>query len=187
MQGIRLAIDFLLQQQEPYPAFVLNRHWQIRKSNTAAQKMLSLLMGDALQYPDFCQDGQLNMMTLMLHPKGLRHVIANWEMVAFVLLQRLQREALREGPETPAEALFEQMKSYCQKIQGGLDLNQWGNLPIVPVVFDLNGQQMQCFSTITTLGTPCDITLEELRLEALFPADENSRQLYEHFLASQAN
>ena len=45
-------------------------------------------------------------------------------------------------------------------------------LPIVPVRFARDGRRFGFFSTVTTLGTPQDVTLQELRIECFFPADE---------------
>lgn len=112
-------------------------------------------------------------MRAIFHPQGLRPFIANWEALSADLLQRLQREALAEGETSHQllnELLHDSGDSECwqpsnQASQNALLLTLHLKKP------DL---ELQFFSTIATLGTPYDITLQELRIEYLFPADEVS-------------
>jgi hypothetical protein len=54
---------------------------------------------------------------------------------------------------------------------------------LIPVELKLGEQTLRLFSTLTTLGSPQDITLQELRIEAFHPVDEATAQ-YVRALAS---
>ena len=47
--------------------------------------------------------------------------------------------------------------------------------PVLPMHFAKDGTTLRLFTTIATLGTPQDITLQELRIESFFPMDEATR------------
>lgn len=183
MAPIRQALSFILKQQEPYPAFVLNRYWQLMESNSAAAKMMAWFVDSPAQLLPLMVDGQLNMMKMVLHPEGLRENIENYDMVAEVLLQRLHREAKLEGEGSFSMELYQELASFNKDIQPVDLLSSAGHTPVLSTVFIKDGQRLNLFSTITTLGTPSDITLQELRIESLFPADESTDQLLKDIMA----
>jgi transcriptional regulator with XRE-family HTH domain len=85
---VRTALDALLRQHEPYPAVVLNRHWDIVETNGAAARLFALLLEGRTAH------GAGNVLRLMFHPGGLRPAVENWDAVARSLVQRVHREAL---------------------------------------------------------------------------------------------
>ena len=174
---IRRALDFMLRQQEPYPAIVMDRYWNQLQSNQAAQCLLGLLI-EPKQLECCCSSsGQVNLMKAMLHPQVLRSVVANWEAVASVLIRRVHREAIAAGENSLSHALFQEVLQYADVA----DLWQahtpeiW-QAPLLTVNFEQDGQQLSFFTTLATLGTPYDITLQELRIESLFPANEETAE-----------
>jgi hypothetical protein len=46
--------------------------------------------------------------------------------------------------------------------------------PLLTVVFKKGRRELRFFSTITTFATPHDVTLEEVRIECAFPADDET-------------
>jgi transcriptional regulator with XRE-family HTH domain len=172
---IRRALDFTLRQQDPYPALVMDRYWnQVQLNQGAAKLMGWLLTGQTV--PDIGP----NLMKLMLHPEGARKHIVNWDAIAPHLIHRVHREA--QGRDERSQALFDTLLSYPdirELWQAPLQEN-WENwqLPLLTVSFAKGGRQLSFFTTLTTLGTPHDITLQELRIECLFPADESSEQQF---------
>jgi transcriptional regulator with XRE-family HTH domain len=141
---VRTAIDAILNQQEPYPAVVMNRHWDIVRANRAASRFFALLL-DGRTPPA----GTSNVLRLMFHPEGLRPAVENWEAVAQALIHRVHREA----------------------VGGALDD---AVVPVVPVTFRHGDRTFRFFSAVTVLGTPQDVTVQELRIECFFPLDRDT-------------
>lgn len=167
---IRRAIDFMLRQQEPYPALVMDRYWnQIKINQGAAQLIAWLLAGKAVPLE---LQSQPNLMKLMLHPEGLRPFISNWESVTTQVMHRVYRESC-EAENEQSQSLFDELLTYPEvaSLWKSPVSDSW-QLPLLTVDFVKNDHYLSFFTTITTLGTPYDITLQELRLECLFPADE---------------
>jgi transcriptional regulator with XRE-family HTH domain len=172
---IRRAIEFTLRQQEPYPALVMDRYWNLVKLNQGAAKLMGWLSaGQAI--PD---DIGPSLMKLMLHPEGAKNYVENWDAIAPHLIHRVHRETLAEGQDEQSQALFETLLTYpgIRELWQAPTTGNW-QLPLLTVNFAKNGQQLSFFTTIATLGTPQDITLQELRLECMFPADERTEQQF---------
>lgn len=109
---------------------------------------------------------------LLLHP-GLRASIANWNEVATLAVDRARRELMRMQDKT-LRAMLEAAVSRSGLMRSAAEI---GPRLIVPVELLVGGRVLRFFSTITTFGTAFDITLEELRIEALHPADAQTEQL----------
>src|SRR5262249_38422343 len=116
-----------------------------------------------------------NIIRLMFDPGGLRPYVANWEAVAEGLVQRVHREALGGLPDETTFELLEEGLSYpgVPKRGSSPDLISTPK-PYLAVEFRKGELAMDFFSTVTTLGTPLDITLQELRIECFFPASEQT-------------
>jgi transcriptional regulator with XRE-family HTH domain len=173
VEPICKAIEFILRQQEPYPALVMDRYWNLLQSNTAAQRLTNWLVHPDELQRRFCIDGKINLMRLMFHPQGFKPFVANWEEISSHLIQRVYREAFADGPSDESMALFQELQAYSDvpRLWQQCLPNTW-QLPLLTVRFVKDGLSLSLFSTIATLGTPHDITLQELRIESLFPADE---------------
>jgi hypothetical protein len=171
MASVRKALDFMLQKQEPYPAFVIDRYWNLILANDAATRLLiTFIEPDQLQIR-FNVDGKINLMRVLFHPQGLRPFMVNWEKLIGHLLQRLQREAMAEDEQSTM--LLNELMSYPginELRHPSKQLAQ--DALLLTTHFKRDHLEWQFFSTIATLGTPYDITLQELRIECLFPADE---------------
>ncbi|HAA33129.1 MAG TPA: XRE family transcriptional regulator [Cyanobacteria bacterium UBA8553] len=177
MTSIRKALDFMLRQQEPYPAIVVDRYWNLLLTNDAATQLLAAFIELETLQAHFSTNGKINLMLAMFDPLGLRPFIANWEDFAGHLLQRVHREVISEGQSEQSTALLNKLMSY----PGVSDLWHTSNRVaqqalLLTVHFKRHHLELQFFSTIATLGTSYDITLQELRIECLFPADEATEQ-----------
>ncbi len=175
MASICKAIDLILQQQEPYPAFVVDRYWNLLMSNQGAIRLFHTFIEPDKFQAHFGVDGKTNLMRAMFDPQGFRPFIVNWEACARHLLQRVFREAKASIDSEQSHALFDELITY----PGVRDL--WithcpasENTLLLTMQLTKNNLNLQFFSTIATLGTPYDITLQELRIECLFPADEET-------------
>jgi transcriptional regulator with XRE-family HTH domain len=172
MQQVRKALDCMLRQQEPYPAMVIDRHWNLRMGNEAAGRLMTWLMDPHLAQTLPGPDGPLNLLRLLFHPHGIRPFLRNWHAVAGHLIERLHREAVFDGQSDATMVLLNELLAYPD-VPRAWSLPNWEawQAPLLTVEFVKGDRALQFFTTITTLGTPNDITLQELRLECFFPAD----------------
>jgi transcriptional regulator with XRE-family HTH domain len=167
MTQIRRALDFILRQQEPYPAIVLDRHWNVLQANAATGRLVTSFVDPATDL------GPPNAMRLMFHPQGFRPHIVNWEAMAASLIQWLHRDVVSGLADDETRRLLEELLSYpgVPRHWRALDLDV-SAAPFLAVEFRKGDLELRYFSTLTSLGTPHDITLQELRIESFFPADE---------------
>jgi transcriptional regulator with XRE-family HTH domain len=165
---VRRALDFMLRQQEPNPAMVLDRHWNILMTNEA----MGRVMGCFLDADAVASVGPANAMRLSYHPRGLRPFIANWEATAADFIQWLHRDLLRTG-DAETRQLLEELLSYPDVPQQWrtLDLDA-STAPFLAMELRKDDVRFSFFTVLASLGTPYDITLHELRIECFFPADE---------------
>jgi transcriptional regulator with XRE-family HTH domain len=166
---VRAAIRAILHQQEPYPAVVMNRRWDIVETNRAASRFFGMLLGGRTP------SGAGNVLRLMFHPEGLRPFIENWEAVAQALVRRVHREAIGGALDEAGRQLLSEILAYpgvpARWRSPGADLGA-PLVPVMPVSFRHNERGFHFFSAVTVLGTPQDVTLQELRIECFFPMDE---------------
>jgi len=169
MAQARRALDFILRQQEPYPALVLDRHWNVLDVNEGSGRVQQAFL-DAAAVAEL---GPPNAMRLMFHPRAFRPYIVNWEATAASLIQWLHRDALSGFADTETRALLQELLSYpdVPRHWRTLDLEA-STAPFLPIEFRKDELSLRYFTTLTSLGTPHDITLQELRIECFFPADE---------------
>lgn len=163
------AIELILRQQEPFPAVVMDRHWNLVTANDAATRFFGLMLKGA------SPPAPPNIVRLMFHPDGLRPRVANWEAVAEALIQRVHREAVGGVPDKATTQLLAEVRSYPGVPEHWHGGSGTADLPpVIPVQFRQGKLALDFFSTVTTLGTPRDITLQEIRIECFFPANEST-------------
>lgn len=165
LAAVRRAIDSILQQQEPYPAFLLNRHWDVLAANAAAARVNAYLLDGRASPP--------NMIRQFFDPQSLRGVVGNWDEIARDLIRHLHIEVAAAPSDTTARDLLKEVLAY-PGVPASWRLRDVGAspAPLLTTVFEKHGRQLRFFSTITTFGTPHDVTLDELRIECAFPEDE---------------
>jgi transcriptional regulator with XRE-family HTH domain len=179
LRSVTRALELMMAKQEPYPAVVVDRLWHLQMANGAASRLLDWLLGPPGSRAPAVQ-GNRNLVFAMLHPQGLRPYIANWPQVAADLLQWIHREAMVEGPQGAAHSLLDEL--------AGLDgvpadwrmpnLEARGT-PFLPLQLTKAGVELNLFTTITTLGTPHDVTLHELRIECFYPSDDATARWFQ--------
>jgi hypothetical protein len=163
----------MLCQQEPYPAMVMDRHGNLCLGNEAAGRLLTWLVDPPMAQTSPVLDGPLNLLRLLFHPDGVRPYVRNWHAVAGHLVERLHREAILDGQSVATMALLNELLAYPD-VPRAWHTPNWEALqaPVLPVELAKHDLTLCFFTTITTFGTPHDMTLQELRLECFFPADE---------------
>jgi transcriptional regulator with XRE-family HTH domain len=169
MAQARQALDFILRQQEPYPALVLDRHWNILKVNEGSTRVHAYFL-DPVAVAEL---GPPNAMRLMFHPRAFRPYIVNWEATAGSLIQWLHRDVVNGFADATTHGLLQELLSYpnIPRRWQTLDLDA-STAPFLPIQFRKAELDLRFFTTLTSLGSPHDITLQELRVESFFPADE---------------
>lgn len=165
LSSARRALESILKGHEPYPALLVDRHWNLVAANRMVPLMLEGLSPEQLRPP-------LNVLRLSLHPQGLAPRIVNLAQWRHHLLERLQQQVEASGDATLA-ALAEELRGYPETPGPGEPVLH-GEAPALamPLQFRSTEGVLTLISTITVFGTPVDITLSELALETFFPADE---------------
>jgi transcriptional regulator with XRE-family HTH domain len=169
LEAVSAALDAILRQQEPFPAVVMNRHWDILRTNQAATRFFGFLLGKRRLA------GPANVLRMMFHPRALKPFVRNWNVVAESLVQRVRREAVGGIQDEVTRKLVAEVLDYPdvpRSLRAARDDSPL--LPVVPVVFEKGGDRFDFFSAVTTLGTPQDITVQEVRIESFFPADDRT-------------
>ena len=177
MAGVRRAVDLMLAKHEPYPALVMDRRFDLVAVNRAAARLVALMGG--ADSGGASPDRPPNLLRLMLAPGGLRRHVVDWPAAARYLVARARRELTGAGADEAMLALCEEVLGYPD-IPAGAALAEPGGEappPVLAVAFERDGLRLAWFSTITTFGTPQDVTLEELHIEHLFPADDATEAL----------
>ena len=159
---VRDAVGRVLAGHEPYPAFAVDRGWNMVMSNAALGPLLDGVASELLVPP-------VNCMRVALHPQGLAPRIANLGEWRGHLLHRLANEARLTG-DGELEALHEELLGYP-----GETADDAPDAAAVMVSLRLDNG-MSFFSTVTTFGTATDVTVSELSIEAFFPADPQTAQ-----------
>jgi transcriptional regulator with XRE-family HTH domain len=163
MAVVTRAVDRMLQQHEPHPALVLDRYWNVGRTNQAAPRFFGSFVDlEARPKPR-------NLLDLMFDPAGMRPFVEEWENVAAGLLQRVRREAVGQVSDVKLQELLKRLREYPGV--EGLKQSHAPQSPVLPIVFRRGKERFSYFSLITTVGTPQCITAQELRVECMFPTD----------------
>jgi transcriptional regulator with XRE-family HTH domain len=177
MAQVRQALVLILKQSEPFGALVFDRSWNLVMANEGFVAFARALLGplaDPFEPYEVAPEPRLNTMKLLFDPAGWRPHIANWETVARSVLTRLQREAARDRDPGVARLLaevlaFPGVPARWREPDFGIPQDL-----VIPVEMRVGDQIVRLFTTITSLGSPQDITLQELHIEAFHPADDAS-------------
>lgn len=170
LEQVRRALGFMLRQQEPFPALVVDHHWNLLMQNDGARRVFAPFLDPAAvaQVP-----GPPNVVRMTFHPGGLRRYIVNWEALAGPLIQQIHREAVGGIPDETTRRLLDEILGYPGVPPGWrVPDARAQSAPFLPMVLRKDDLVLRFFTTIATLGTPQDVTLQELRVECFFPADE---------------
>ncbi|MDQ3367235.1 MAG: helix-turn-helix transcriptional regulator [Myxococcota bacterium] len=168
---LRRAIDHVLEHQEPYGAIVLGGHWNILRMNRGALRVFR-------QFPPSSAAGVLaaqNLFMGLVHPEALRPHIVNWHEVAGHVVARLHQEiAARPANEELAQLLAGVLAQPGVPAEWRVPEPGRNAAPFVSVHLRSPTLEVRLFSMLTSIGTPLDVTAEEIHIESYFPADEAS-------------
>ena len=173
MADMRHALGLLLRQNEPFLAVALDRRWDIVMCNTPYARFLAMVGGGALEPHRVLPPPRLNLLRLLFGP--LRPLVVNWEEVAREVLERAQREAASDRDPARRQIVEECWKAAPEEWRR--PRAEASPRLVVTVDLRLGETRVRLFSTITTLGTAQDITLQELHIESFHPADAEAEGL----------
>lgn len=174
---VRDALDRMMAQQEPFPAVAVDRRWNLLRANQAAVRLVEFLVGP------LASDARVNLADALVGPDVLRPFLVNWADVVGYFVRSVEADAVADGtPETAA--LLERLLSYedvrpllkAPVARPGVD-------PVLAMHFRKGDISLELFTTIATLGTPRDVTLEELRIESFFPVDPDTAAAFRAWAA----
>jgi len=168
LDRVRQAVDLILAHQEPYPAFVISRHWDVLATNAAAVRVNQLLMGG--------RPGRHgNLIRQIFDPADFRPVIANWHEVAGRFLRHLHDDLSANPTDRRTRQLLDEVLAYPDVPPRWRERPLGDELsPVVTFTFNSPRGELRFFETITTFAAPYDVTLDEIRIDCTFPADEHT-------------
>src|SRR5215470_16722191 len=179
MAHLRGVLQFILDRHAPYAAIVLDRYANCLMGTAASGRLLALLVDPSLMTT------HANHLRMVFHPLGARRWIVNWEQVARHLLARAERELGGSKGDEQAAALMTELRRYA-----GSSSHRAGDMTLhpadllLPIHVKKDDLEFRLFSAIMTLGTPQDVTLQELRIETFFPADAESEACWARIISA---
>ena len=172
LASVRQAIEVILTNHEPRPAFVIDGAWNLIDANAGITAFLELISAELLEPP-------LNVIRASLHPNGLSRYIVNFDEYAAHVIERLRRQ-LATTSDPGLAALLDEVCAYPDVARTISDATV---LPppsaVLPMHFRLDdGTELRFFSTMTVFGSPLDVTIAELAIESFFPADDVTAAIF---------
>jgi transcriptional regulator with XRE-family HTH domain len=160
----RRAIDLLLRRHEPFPAVVTDRRWNVIDVNRAARRLMTLLLGaERMTRP-------LNHMKMFLGPDELRPFVENWPDVAAALMARARHEAMAAPLDAALQSTWRELLKLPDVAAPQLKESETPG-PLCELRLTKGDLHIGLIGAVLTLGTPQDVTLQELRVELFMPAD----------------
>ncbi|WP_244065033.1 helix-turn-helix transcriptional regulator [Bradyrhizobium sp. Ce-3] len=168
MERIAVALRQILRAHEPYPAFVIDRRYDI----VAANRSVGVLLSDVVSH---LLEPKLNVVRVCLHPDGLAPTLRNYNVVRSRLLNRLRFDVERYGSASSAE-LLEEVESYPRPV-----LAESGFDAAIEIATSLRLStrfgELAFLMILATFNTASDATPDELSIESFFPADANTAEI----------
>ncbi|MGV7030856.1 helix-turn-helix domain-containing protein [Methylobacterium symbioticum] len=167
---IDVALRRMLRQNEPYPAVVMDRHWNVMMANDAAPRFFGRFVDlAALPTPR-------NLLRLIFDPDGLRPFVVDWPRTSRMLLTRVRREALGGLIDAGTRELLDDLERRAGPDSRRTVPDHEHASPLIPLTFSKNDETWSYFSLVTTVGTPQTVAAQEFRLECMMPADEETER-----------
>jgi transcriptional regulator with XRE-family HTH domain len=171
---LRKGIDRVLAQQEPYGAIVVDGRWNVLQLNRGAAKLLE-------HFPPTTTDGiaaSRNLVLGTVHAGALQPYLVNWLEVAGHLVTRLHREvAVRPGDHELRRLLAAVLAQPNVPTEWREPAPGKSAAPFATVHLKSPTLEVRLFTMLTSIGTPLDVTAEEIHIETYFPADEATEAL----------
>jgi transcriptional regulator with XRE-family HTH domain len=160
----RDILSEMMERHAPYPALLCDRHWTLIDANPTARLMLNALKDDP---------GEANVIRIFTESRAAESAIVNYAEMLGEMLGRIRLEALGAAGDPVLEGLLERLQEASARhpVTGGSRPRS----PLVPLIMRTPSGELRFLSTVAQFGTSEDVTVRDLRLELLFPADETTR------------
>jgi transcriptional regulator with XRE-family HTH domain len=179
MSQVRQALELILKRQEPFGAIVFDLHWNLIMANEAYLAIANLMLDEKIKMTPYeiSSPPQINLLKMLFDNNGWRPFIINWEDVAKIMLRRFYRQALW-GRDLVSKELLENALKYPSIPENWRENDsEFTQELVIPLVLQFGDYKLSFFSTIASLGSPQDITLQELHIEAFHPADKETEAI----------
>ncbi len=174
---VRRALDHMLGQQEPFPAVVVDRRWNLLQANKGAVAMVEFLVGPV------APGSAINLADALVGPDVLRPHLTNWAEIVRYFIRSVEADATVDGTTETAN-LLQRLLDYPDVRAAMVEATApAAYAPVLPLLFAKDGTNLRLFTTIATLGTPQDVTAQELRIESFFPMDDDTRGVFRKWAA----
>ena len=184
MAQVRAVVEILLRSNEPRSAFAHDRHWNVVMANEAFVRFVTLILGEeppGLIPMRITAAPRVNILRLLFDPDGLRKVVVNWEVSAKSLLNEAYRR-LAWTRDATLERLIAEILGYpgipARWREPDLEAPQ---ALLLPIELDLGGRTARMFSTLTTVASPHDVTLQDLHVEVFYSADAETDAILQSY------
>ncbi len=177
---IRAALDYIIGQQEPFPAVVVDRRWNLLKANRGAVRLVEFLLGP------LAPGTPVNLADALVGPDLLRPYLVNWGEVVRYFVRSVEADAVADGT-AETSALLERLLAYdaVRPLLGDAPASP-AEGPVLAMHFRKGDVSLALFTTLATLGTPQDITAQELRIESFFPLHDDTAAIFRAWAAAEA-
>lgn len=166
---VRSALRRLLDAHHPYPGLVLDRSWNVMMTNGMADGLMTLL-------PLSLQTLPVNLFRISLHPEGLAAHTENFEAWGNYLLQELYRLYSACYDEAVGNLIQELLTYPNVRSLATAESGMHFTSPLlVPFVLRHGAATLSFFTTLARIGSPHDVTLDELWIELFYPNNEATR------------
>ncbi len=163
MAPVQQALDRFLRAHEPYPAVILDRHYNLISANDAVSTLTDGVAPDLLEPP-------ANALRVTLHPAGMAPRILNMREWSAHLLHRLRRQARSRATRSSSSSTTSFRATRGCAVEAPHD-ELAGTAIVLPLRMRGGERELAFFSTVSTFGTAVEITLAELMIEAFYPAN----------------
>jgi hypothetical protein len=166
----------------------MDRYWNVLMTNEAAPRFFNCFIDMAKR------EGPRNMLHLIFDPDGMRPFVADWQSVADSLIQRVYRESVGRVVDDPTRELLAALRAYPDvpasgkpgQLVSGDSAAAAASMPVIPIGFIKDGYVMKYFSMVASVGTPQNVAAQELRIECMFPANDETEARHLEMLGAFA-
>jgi transcriptional regulator with XRE-family HTH domain len=169
LERVSAALTAMLDHHEPYPAVVMDRRWDLLRANDGATRLFGSLLGST-PMPE-----PANVLRLIIEPGPVRDGVDNWREVVPALLERARREAVGGVLDVATAELVAELRALPEVAALLREPAPVVPVPVIDLRFRVGDDTLRFFSVVSTIGTPIDVTAQELRVEAFFPVDDATR------------
>lgn len=163
--AVELSVKHILDGHAPYPAVTIDRMWDLQNANLPALNFFGLMGGT----------GDCNILRGLMTPGPLREKVVNWDQAIRALLRLLELEGARRPNDVELHRLLGELRALPGVSAATERPADSEPEPLITIEFTHESAHLRLFSMIATIGMSADATIDDLRIETLLPADEDTR------------